>query len=358
MYSLNNQIANNISNLRNTLPSEILNRQFEIQPELRTKYSPRETGLYLQDTKYYLTYLAESIRVNKIELFEEYAAWCKTFLTGLGIPIKDLVINLEIIRNALAEKLSKEESDVVIMFANSGLEILKNKNVITDSFINSENELKGPAEKYLQYLLLGKRKEAGDLILELVENGTGIKEIYNKIFCVTQYEIGRLWQLNKISVAQEHYCTAATQLIMSQLYNYIFTTERNGKKMVSTCISGELHEMGARMVADMFELAGWDTIYLGANTPIPGIISTLEQFTPNILTISATMTFHIGAVAELIEKIKYSKLDEKIGIMVGGYPFKIADNLWKEIGADGFAPDAEKAVEVAEQLTAFGRSYE
>ena len=63
-------------------------------------------------------------------------------------------------------------------------------------------------------------------------------------------------------MAQEHYCTAATQLIMSQLYPYIFTTGKNGRVLVGTCVSGDLHEIGVRMVSDFFEMEGWDTFYL------------------------------------------------------------------------------------------------
>ncbi|MDZ7776615.1 MAG: hypothetical protein U5L09_13885 [Bacteroidales bacterium] len=56
---------------------------------------------------------------------------------------------------------------------------------------------------------------------------------------------------------------------MSQLYPYIFNSQRVGKSMVAATVGGELHEMGIRMVADFFEMEGWDTWYLGANAPAP-----------------------------------------------------------------------------------------
>ena len=63
-------------------------------------------------------------------------------------------------------------------------------------------------------------------------------------------EVGRLWQMNRLSVAQEHYVTAATQLIMSQLYPLVFRTARRDRRIVAACVGGELHELGVRMVAD------------------------------------------------------------------------------------------------------------
>lgn len=73
--------------------------------------------------------------------------------------------------------------------------------------------------------------------------GTPVKEIHLHVFQPAQYEVGRLWQMNRITVAQEHYCTAATQLIMSQLYPHIFASVKNGCTLGATCVGGDLHEV-------------------------------------------------------------------------------------------------------------------
>ncbi|MDO5836135.1 MAG: B12-binding domain-containing protein, partial [Methanobacterium sp.] len=77
------------------------------------------------------------------------------------------------------------------------------------------------AKNYMDALLNLQRDEAGRMIIKAVEEGTDIKDIYIHVFESSQHEIGRLWQTNIITVAQEHFCTAATQMIMSQLYPYI-----------------------------------------------------------------------------------------------------------------------------------------
>ena len=69
----------------------------------------------------------------------------------------------------------------------------------------------------------------------------------------------RLWQINKITVAQEHYFTATSKLIMSQLYSRIFASNKNGLKFIAVCVNEELHEVGIRMVSNILELDGWDT---------------------------------------------------------------------------------------------------
>jgi hypothetical protein len=83
------------------------------------------------------------------------------------------------------------------------------------------------AERYLELVRAGRRGEASDLILEAVRGGVHVKEIYLHVFQPAQWEVGRLWQTGQLSVAQEHFCTAATQWIMSQLYPWVFSGVRD-----------------------------------------------------------------------------------------------------------------------------------
>jgi methanogenic corrinoid protein MtbC1 len=137
---------------------------------------------------------------------------------------------------------------------------------------------------------------------------------------------------------------------MSQLYTHIFSTDRVGRRLVATSVGSELHEIGVRMVTDFFEMDGWDTYYLGANTPAESILQTLEQHHVNVLGISATMTYHVSAVANLINLVRSSTVGTHIKILVGGYPFNIDPNLWQNIQADGYGRDAQEAIHVANRL--------
>ncbi|MCK9912962.1 B12-binding domain-containing protein, partial [Microbacteriaceae bacterium K1510] len=67
------------------------------------------------------------------------------------------------------------------------------------------------ATAYTELLLEGRRAEASRLVMDLVDGGVPLQTIYLDIFQQSQYEIGRLWQTGRITVAQEHYCSAATQ---------------------------------------------------------------------------------------------------------------------------------------------------
>lgn len=217
-----------------------------------------------------------------------------------------------------------------------------------------EQKLTEFAAEYLQKILRREKHDAVRLVVDAAEAGRPIEDLYLDVLQPVQREIGRLWQHNEITVAQEHYCTAITQLIMSQLYRYIFAADRNGHRMVMTCIGGELHEVGARMVADLFELKGWDTYFLGANTPTASIIAAIEEHEAELVGISATMNHGITAVRELIDEIKSEGSASNAAVLVGGRPFLLSDSLWRATGADGFAPDALQAVSVGCRLVESG----
>jgi methanogenic corrinoid protein MtbC1 len=182
------------------------------------------------------------------------------------------------------------------------------------------------------------------LILDLVKNGEKIADIYEHIFIITQYEVGLLWQTNKITVAHEHFCTAATQDNMSALYPYISADDKKEAKILACTVAGDTHEIGIRMVSDYFEMNGWDCYYLGANMPDINIISAAKEQQVNVLGISVTMPYYLGKVKNLIKKIKNDEALRDLKILVGGYPFTLVPNLWKRVGAHGWARDAREAV--------------
>jgi methanogenic corrinoid protein MtbC1 len=137
---------------------------------------------------------------------------------------------------------------------------------------------------------------------------------------------------------------------MSQLYPRIFAGTKIGRNLVAACVNSELHEIGIRMVADFFEIEGWDTYYMGANTPATSIIQAIEKNRPQILALSVTMPFHQSLLQETIAKVRASDADGRVKIIVGGHALNSSKNLWRNVGADGYAANAEEAVRLAKQL--------
>ncbi len=349
---INKEVSRAINERRDALAQAITARQYELQPELFERYGAAGRIKCQQDAGYHLSYLAESIGASQPSLFADYIAWAKVMLEGRGIPQSDLARNLEIINDSLRRELPVRMGAVAAEYVESGLMQLPQLPSDLPACIGEGNPLAVLARHYLNALLRGERHLASQLILDAVEDGISVRDIYLYVFQRGQHEIGRLWQMNLLSIAQEHYCTAATQLIMSQLYPYVCAPAKNGHTLVATCVAGDLHEIGVRMVSDFFEMEGWNTFYMGANTPTSCVLETVAERRADVLAVSATITPHIRAVAGLIEAVRASDEGRGVKIIVGGYPFNIAPDLWESVGADACARDARESVSVASRLAA------
>lgn len=206
------------------------------------------------------------------------------------------------------------------------------------------------AQRYLDLLLAARRGEATRLILGAIEAGDlTIRELYLDVFQPVLHEVGRRWQANQLSVAHEHFVSAATQMLMSQLYPRLLATPRRGRALVAACAGDELHEIGLRMVADLFELDGWDSYYLGARVPIDATLIAIRERRADVLALSATLPDHRHHLRATIEAIRGTPELAATRVLVGGAAFQTSD-AWHETGADGFAADAASAVALANDL--------
>lgn len=334
---------------RHVLAQATLERLYQEYLELDSFFQGLDNSKSIRDLEYHLQYLSTALSVANPVLFSNYIAWAKILFAGLNFPEEMLPATLRCMAIEIGLLLPESIAGLVSSYIETGIAYVWQEEEESMAHSSETPYLSNLYREYLAALLNGERHKASDLIMQAVENKTSIKDIYLHVFQSSQREIGRLWQTNQISVAQEHYCTAVTQMIMSQLYPYIFNNEKIGRRLVATCVGGELHEIGVRMVADFFEMAGWDTYYLGANTPTESIIQSLEEHRADVLGISATMNFHISKVEEVIQAVRTSPLSTTLKILVGGYPFNSAPDLWEQVGADGWGVDASSAIAVANQ---------
>ncbi|MGD9345191.1 MAG: cobalamin-dependent protein [Candidatus Aminicenantes bacterium] len=350
MSELHKKASAIIRKHQQVLAEAVVDNQYERQPNFWIKFGERGRELSLRDVHYHFSYLTESILGQDVSVFAKYAEWMQQLFAGLGFPDDTVRVTLECLRTSLEDSLPEDLFAIADAHIEEGLTQTQKPSSAAPSHLEESAPLYALTKKYLDALLAGEKHTASRLILDAVEKGTNIKDIYLEVFQRSQYEIGRLWCMNKISVAQEHYSSAATQLIMSQLYPRIFATEKIGRGLVAACVNSELHEIGIRMVADFFEIEGWDTYYMGANTPAASIIQAIENTHPHILALSATMPFHQSLLQETIAKIRAADSDGGVKIIVGGHALNASNNLWKQVGADGYAANAEEAVFLAKQL--------
>ncbi|HZI09824.1 MAG TPA: cobalamin-dependent protein [Myxococcus sp.] len=207
----------------------------------------------------------------------------------------------------------------------------------------TDNLLTSLREQYLAAQLAGNRKEALRLLVdEGLLRGVPLQQIHLEVIQPAQYEIGRLWQENLISVAQEHLATAISQLALAHLYRHLPRDPPNGKLIVVACVEGELHEVGARMASDFLEMAGFDVRFLGANLPAEHLASMVDEVRPDLLALSVTMSYHLPALRRAVEQVR--TVLPALPIAVGGLAFRWAPGLERELDVSFLGKDARELV--------------
>jgi methanogenic corrinoid protein MtbC1 len=332
------------------ITDDVIATDYARRPELLARYGERGRNLYRRDNGYHLSFLAEALRSSEPALFIDYVGWAKSMLAAHGVPVDKLVENLRLLKEAIGRQLPRGETGPAATAIDGAIAQLPTLAAVPPSFVSPTSVNGQLAQDYLDHLLKGDRRGAAALVKQAVQAGTPIKRIYLDVFQQSQREIGRLWQLKRISVAQEHYCTAATQAIMNQFLEQILETPRIGRKVIALGVAGDLHEIGLRLVADLFELAGWDCDFIGGNTPAESVLDSLPQVRPDLIAVSATMTYHVELVERFIRALRARADTAHIPVLVGGRPFLVAETLWQRVGADGWASDAEAAVARGNEL--------
>lgn len=351
MDNPNSAVGRDIELHKAELADLIVAEQWARNPGFHDRYGPAGRAKCVEDVSYNLSYLAAAMAADSPVLFTTYIEWVKVLFAGLNIPVHELAESLKLTRDVLSRRFPAG-GEAVSEYITGGLEQLEVESKLIPSFFDGVQPLSGLGRQYFDLLRRGDRAGAARLILDAAAQGISVKDLYIHVFQPSQLELGRLWQTNQMSVAEEHFCTAATQLVMAQLYPLMFDAKRNGRRLVAACVGGELHEISLRMVSDFFEMEGWDTYYLGSSTPASSVVRAVIERKADLLLISATMSFNVKLVANLIDQMRAADPDRRVKILVGGYPFNLDPELWRRVGADGTAPDASQAIALAARLMA------
>jgi methanogenic corrinoid protein MtbC1 len=183
------------------------------------------------------------------------------------------------------------------------------------------------AERFLAAQLAGDRGEAMRVVVdEGIARGARVLDVQARIIRTAQREIGRLWQTNRISVAQEHLATGISQVVLARLFEYVKPPARVGRVVSVACVEGEMHDLPARLVADYLDQAGFTVRYHGANVPTDDLLKALRTDRPSLLALSATMSFNVGALRTAVGRIR-TELEAPLPIMIGGHAVEWAAEL-------------------------------
>lgn len=142
-----------------------------------------------------------------------------------------------------------------------------------------------------------------------------------------------------VCIWKEHVRSSIVRTVIESCYPLVLKerssrgAKNTGVRAVVVCPSEELHEIGARMVADFFTLCGYEVTFVGANTPLDDFLAAVDLVKPKYVCVSATNHYNLVAARKVIAKIR-AKAGKDVTIVVGGRAFLKNPDTAKAMGAD------------------------
>lgn len=290
--------------------------------------------------------LSAALALGRPSIFRDRVLWAARSFQARGLPVAPLEDALRCLAKVIAEKISAPSPRAVLCILEEGIEALEQP-LGEEAGLDATDPHQRLALVYLQQVLEGNSREATRLVLSAADEYP-MQDIYLRVLMPAQAEVGRLWHAGELAIAEEHFVTATTERVMAVLANSVAPSRRVDSTVVAAAVAGNVHALGIRSVADFFEMAGWQAVYLGADVPAKEIARACQYFAADVVTLSVTMATQIKVLKDSISAVRRATPETRI--IVGGVAMSEVPDLWAETGADAYAPNAIDAVKLAESL--------
>ncbi len=199
-------------------------------------------------------------------------------------------------------------------------------------------------KQYLEHLFAGKRCGARELIFAAQDRGIRAGKLLESIIWPAMEQIDKLYRQDRIPRVVEHMATRINRMIADQLHGYLARKPKCGKRMVVVCGNSETAELGAQIVADLFEAEGWSVWFVGSGVPSDELLQLIGKLGPDILCVYGAKPEDVPAVRQLSDYIREVGVCQNMQILAAGGVFNRASGLAEEVKADLFAPNVRKAL--------------
>ena len=204
-------------------------------------------------------------------------------------------------------------------------------------------------EKYYQALSAGKMDEVKSLTQKALDAGDPPEKILKEGLIKAMDRIGVLFKNNEIYIPEVLIAARAMHAGLGVLKPILAKSNTSAAaKIVIGTVKGDLHDIGKNLVGMMLEGAGFEVIDIGIDAPPEKFIQAAKDHKANVIGMSALLTTTMLQMKSTMEALQAAGLKGKVKAMVGGAP--VTDEFAKQIGADGYAPDAASAVNKLKEL--------
>lgn len=196
-------------------------------------------------------------------------------------------------------------------------------------------------------IINGDQKTAVDLTQAAIDEGTAPDTILEQGLIAGMDVIGKRFKANEVYIPEVLIAARAMKMAMEILEPKLAEAgiEPLGKAILGT-VQGDLHDIGKNLVTMMLKGAGFEVIDAGVDVTPEDFVAKAKESGAQIVGLSALLTTTMPSMEKTVQAVKDSGLDAKV--MIGGAP--VTQSYADKIGADGYAPDAASAVDIAKSL--------
>jgi len=307
-------------------------------PQIESRFGRRGRETCAEDIDFHLDFLLPAVAADRLSLFTTYLGWLSQVLESRGVPVDSIPYSLQVLQEFFTSRLGGEGAPIVDMLAAAGRAM--EAGIPAPVYDRPCPDPWAETDDFREALLAGNQGKATAVFRGALERSSALHESEVHVIQPAMYEIGRLWQENKVSVAQEHLASAIAQTLMARGYSLMDPANRFDRLASFACTAGNQHVIGLRMVADAFEYAGWNVQFLGANTPQAALIQHVRTQKPDLLGLSVSLPFQLRGARDSIAALRAECAPDCPRIAVGGLVFNQFPQLAEAIGAEMLGTDS------------------
>ena len=200
-------------------------------------------------------------------------------------------------------------------------------------------------EKFFQSLSEGEIEEVKTLVQEALDAGESAERVLRQGLIPAMDRVGVRFKNGELYIPEVLLAARAMHAGMAILKPILSkSTETIAGKVLIGTVKGDLHDIGKNLVAMMIEGGGFDVIDLGIDVPASRFVEAVKEHSPQVVGMSALLTTTMVEMKKTIQALEEAGQKGRVKIIVGGAP--VTEDFAKDIGADGYAPDAAVAVDV------------
>jgi 5-methyltetrahydrofolate--homocysteine methyltransferase len=198
-------------------------------------------------------------------------------------------------------------------------------------------------------IIEGEMAVVGEHVHKALDVGLAPEAILQQGLVPAMNEVGQLFEKGEYFVPEMLLAARAMQTGLAILKPRLINSNHQAAgRVVLGTVQGDLHDIGKNLVGMMLEGAGFEIVDLGTDVNPDRFVEAVQANRPNLVAMSALLTTTMPSMRTTLEALQAAGLRDQVKVMIGGAP--VTDTYAGEIGADGYAGDASRAVRLAQAL--------